>query len=185
MSNRGYLRAAVRGALTGCVLAISACAPTPTIKTDYDNTVNFANYRTFSWVFTGVPSGMNPLVFQRVKDSIDRQLQTRFTPAQPGDFAVAFTLGRRDSVQVTDFGPYGPFYRGWGWGPGWGNSNIDVRNVTNGTLVIDIYDTATKRPVWHGIATQEVNPSRVPDQATIDNVIAQVLAKFPPASATQ
>ncbi len=60
---------------------------------------------------------MNPLLFQRVQGSIDRSLAARgFQRAEPGDFAVAFTMGRRDRVEVTDFGTYGPYYRGWGWG---------------------------------------------------------------------
>jgi hypothetical protein len=168
--------------LTGCALALAGCATNPTIKTDYDSSANFSAYHSYSWVYSGVPSGMNPLLFQRVHDSIDRALQTRYSAASPGDFAVAFTLGRRDSVQVTDFGPYAPYYRGWGMGPGWGYNNVDVRNVTNGTLVIDVYDVASKKPVWHGIATQEVNPDKLPDQATIDSVVAQVVAKFPPAA---
>lgn len=172
-----FRRAAAFGLMFAAALAVSGCATGPNVRTDHDASVDFSRYRTFSWVYTAPPTGMNPLVFQRVKDSIDRELQTRFTPADPGDFAVAFTIGRRDSVQVTDFGPYGPFYRGWGWG----GRNVDVRNVTDGTLIIDIYDTATKRPIWHGIATQQVNPSRPPSQAQIDAAIAEVLSRFPPA----
>ncbi|PHP16556.1 hypothetical protein CG471_27500, partial [Sphingobium sp. IP1] len=55
----------------------------------------------------------------------------------------------------------------------------DVRNVTDGTLTVDIYDTGTKQPVWHGTATQEVS-RKSPDQATIDKAVTAVLANFPP-----
>jgi len=44
VSDRGYLRAAMRGALTGWVLGLSACAPAPTIRTDHGNTVDFSNF---------------------------------------------------------------------------------------------------------------------------------------------
>lgn len=167
--------------LVGIGLALASCTDTPDIKTDYDQTVDYGKYHQYSWVYTGVPQGMNPLMFDRVRASIDRSLAARgFQQVERGDFAVAFTLGRRDRVEVTDFGPYGPYYRGWGgmgWGPGY--RDVDVRNVTDGTLVIDLYDVGTKKPIWHGVATQEVDPSRL-DPAKIDAAIDAVIAKFPP-----
>ncbi|MEP9359658.1 DUF4136 domain-containing protein [Sphingomonas sp. KR3-1] len=161
----------------------AGCTDTPTVKTDYDQTVDYAKYHQYSWVYTGVPQGMNPLLFDRVRGSIDRSLAARgYQPVEKGDFAIAFTLGRRDRVEVTDFGPYGPYYRGWGWGAGY--RNVDVRNVTDGTLVIDLYDVATRKPIWHGVATQEIDPGKV-DQAKIDTAIDAVLAKFPPQPGAQ
>lgn len=173
-------RGAVRGAIIGAALAVAGCTSSPTIKTDYDQTVDFSRFHSYVWALNAAPRGMNPLLFQRVQASIDRSLATRgFTPAaagSSGDFAVAFTLGRRDSVQVTDLGPYGPFYRGWGWA---GARNVDVRNITDGTIVIDIYDVATRQAVWHGVATQQINPDRI-DQAQVDTAIDSILARFPP-----
>lgn len=187
MARHRFSPVAAFGLAFVAALAVGGCATGPTIRTDFDQTADFSRFRTFSWVFTAPPQNMNPMLFQRVRDSIDRTLQQRFTPATPGDFAIAFTLGRRDTVQITDLGPYGPFFhrwdRGWGSRPGWrsaGQRRVDVRNVTDGTLVIDIYDTATRRPVWHGIATQQISPSRPPSQAQIDAAIAEVLSRFPP-----
>lgn len=170
--------------LLASTLALASCATGPQISSDFDPAANFANYRTYSWVYTAAPQGMNPLTYERVRASIDRSLSARgYTQASPGDFAVAFTLGRRDSVQVTDMGPYGGFYPGWGGAYRWGWAPVyrpvDVRNVTEGSLAIDFYDTATKKPVWHGVATQEVTPGRV-DQALIDTAVDGVIAKFPP-----
>lgn len=160
------------------VLALGACATTPTVNFDSDPAANFVSYHSYSWAFRAAPNGMNPLLFERVKASIDRTLAARgYTQSDTGDFAVAFTLGRRDRVEVDDFGAYGPYYARWG---GWGGyRNVDVRNVTDGTLVIDVYDTASKKPVWHGTATQEVTSAKV-DDAKIDAAVAAVLANFPP-----
>ena len=165
-------------------LFLSACASTPQISSDFDPAVNFANYRTYSWVYTAPPQGMNPLTYERVHSAIDRSLNARgYTQANPGDFAVAFTLGRRDSVRVTDYGQYGGYYPGWGRGYRWGwapvYNQVDVQNITEGSLAIDFYDTGTKKPIWHGLATQEVTPGRV-DQALIDAAVDATLAKFPP-----
>ena len=174
----------MRQLLYATALLLAACQTGPTINSDFDPAVNFAKYRTYSWIYTGAPQGMNPLTYERVKASIDRSLAARgYTQADPGDFAVAFTLGRRDSVQVTDYGPYGGFYPGWGRGYRWGWAPIydpvEVRNVTEGSLAIDFYDTSTKRPIWHGTATQEVTPGSV-NQALIDTAVDGVIARFPP-----
>ncbi len=162
------------------IAGTSACTTTPNVHTDADPAANFAGYRTYNWVYTQVPQGMNPLMYERVRAAIDRSLAARsYTQGNPGDFAIAFTLGARDRVEVTDFGPYGPGFRPYGWG-GWGAyRNVDVRNVTDGTLAIDIYDVATKKPVWHGVATQEVSSSDL-DSAKIQAAVDAVIAKFPP-----
>jgi hypothetical protein len=173
-----FLSGATRASLAGVVLALAGCTASPQVKTDFDPSADFSRYHSYSWAYTGTPQGMNPLMFERVHASIDRALAARsYSQGNPGEFAVAFTLGRRDSVQVTDFGPYGPYYARWGWGGAY--RDIDVRNVTRGTLVIDIYDTATKKPVWHGIATQEINPDKI-DPSGIDTAVDAVIAKFPP-----
>lgn len=165
-----------RALLLAGLLALGACASTPKIDYDADPTANFAAYHSYSWTYSAAPQGMNPLIYQRVRGSIDATLSGKgYSAGDPGDFAVGFTLGRRDRVEVTDFGSYGPYYRGWG---GWGH-DVDVRNITDGTLTIDIYDSRTKQPVWHGIATQEVSGSKV-DQAAIDTAVRGVLANFPP-----
>jgi hypothetical protein len=170
-------------------LLLTACATTPDVRTDFDPATNFSTYRTYSWVFTQIPEGMNPFVFQRVHDSIDRALQARgYTQTDAGDFAVAFTLGSRDKVRVSDYGPYGGFYPGWGWGWSWGGwwpqyRSIDVRNVTEGTLALDFYDARTRRPIWHADASKEITPGHI-NQKELDADIDTVIGRFPPQSST-
>lgn len=174
-----------RHVLIALVAAAAGCAPAVNIKTDSDPSVQFDKYRTYTWVYSAVPTGMNPLLYQRVRDSIDRSLAARsYTQATPGQFAVAFTLGRRDKVVVTDFGPYAPFYGPYGFPRGYGMNNVDVRNVTDGSLAIDFYDVATHKPIWHAVATQEISANKV-DQATIDKAVDAVLARFPPQPGTK
>lgn len=165
-------------------LAATACTTTPQVRTDFDPAANFSGYRTYSWIYTAPPQGMNPLMYDRVRASIDRSLAARsFVPSPNGQFAIAFTLGARDRVEVNDLGAYGPYYpvygRGYryGWAPTY--NTVTINNVTDGSLAIDIYDAASRRPVWHGVATQEIVPGRV-SQQTIDTAVDAVLARFPP-----
>ncbi|QNP42508.1 DUF4136 domain-containing protein [Sphingomonas daechungensis] len=112
-------RSAMRALPLAAALLVSACANGPTVRTDFDPSANFQTYRTYSWIDSGVPQGMNPLMFARVKASIDQTLAARgYTLADKGDFSVAFTIGERDRTEVYDFGP---FYSGWGGWGGWGH----------------------------------------------------------------
>ncbi|HEY1143732.1 MAG TPA: DUF4136 domain-containing protein [Sphingomicrobium sp.] len=174
-------------------LALSACTYGPRVNVDYDATANFHQYRTYSWVDTPVPQGMNPLMFARVRASIDRSLAARgYTQAATSpDFSIAFTIGARDRLKVYD---YGPDYPGWGWGRwgwggwGWGGwgwsgwpgySNVDVDQYTERSVIIDIYDGPTKRPIWHGEAANNEYYDRV-DYAKLDRAVDAALANFPP-----
>lgn len=163
-------------------LALTACATTPKVTTDYDPSATFSSYRTFEWANQSAPSGGNPLIFERVKGSVERALAAKsFTQSDTPDFAVGITIGARDRVETTNWGPY--YYPGYGraFGYGWAHpySAVDVRTVTDGTVSIDIFDARTRKPVWHGRATKEITGTTV-DQALIDQVVSAALASFPP-----
>lgn len=178
-------------------LLLSACVTTPYVRTDFDPAANFATYRTYSWIPVEVPRGMNPLMFRRVQGAIDRALLARgYTQADPGDFAIAFTIGEQDRTEVHSYGGYGGYYGGWGspwgwgWGGGWGGWGwpygwgggypyIDSYQVTERSIVIDIYDAKTKQPVWHGVAQKDAYSEDV-NYAKLDETIGLVLAHFPP-----
>lgn len=171
-------------------LALSACATGPRVNVDYDATANFHLYRTYSWVDTPVPQGMNPLMFARVRASIDRSLAARgYTQAAPSDFTVAFTIGARDRLKVYDYGPsypgWGWGWGGWGWGWGWGGwgwpgySDVSVDQYTERSVIIDIYDGPTKRPIWHGEAADNEYYDKV-DYTKLDRAVDAALANFPP-----
>ena len=167
--------------LTGCQTAV--------VNTDFDPSANFTAYRTYHWLPSEAPRGMNPLMFRRVKDSIDRSLGARgYTQASNGDFAITFTIDERDRIRADDWG-YG--WGGWGWGGwgygwggwgGWGHPYLDVYTVTQRSLIIDVYDAKTRAPIWHGVGKRESYSDRI-DYARLDRAVDAVLAKFPPQTA--
>ena len=189
-----YGRRVMRALPLAATLLLAACAYGPQVRTDFDPAANFHQYRTYSWLEPAVPQGMNPLMFARVRSSIDRSLAARgFTPGNPGDFQVSFTIGERDRLQVYDYGPFYPG-AGWGWG-GWGccwgggwwgapYSNVDIDQYVERSVIIDVYDAATKRPVWHGVATNRAYSDNV-NYVKIDEAVNAALANFPPQPVAQ
>lgn len=178
--------------IAALVLALVGCE-TLQVGSDYDRQVNFSKYHTFTIMQRQREGVDNPLVVQRTEDDITQELirkgyQQASDPAT-ADFAVDFTIGSRERTDINSYpAPYaGVGWTGWGGGPGWwggpywGNT-IDVRQVREGTLSIDAFDTHTRRPVWHGWAKKDLSRQDIEQsEGPIRGAVQAVLAKFPPA----
>jgi uncharacterized protein DUF4136 len=154
-------RAATGILLLPLVLLGSGCSTLNT-NVDYDGSVNFSKYRTFS-LKEGTPA-KDPLTQQRIEDAIVASLQSKGLRRVPdGGELLVYTHVRTQNQQQIEWNNYG--YAGWGWGWGWGWrgwggpgwSTATVRNVPIGTLIVDLVDPTEKRLVWRGIATEYVD----------------------------
>jgi len=168
------------------LLALAACA-TLQVGSDYDRSASFSGYHYFTWLPRERYGTSNPLVVQRAHDAIQARLTqegfTYVTDAAAADFAVDFTIGARERIEVHSYpAPYAGWYGypGWWGAPYWG-SEVDVRQYREGTLAIDIFDARTHRPVWHGWAKKELSQSDIERSETpIREAVDAVLASFPP-----
>jgi hypothetical protein len=54
--------------------------------------------------------------------------------------------------------------------------------VTNGSIVLDMYDPATKQLVWTGTATKTLDPSskQAKNIKTLDKAMQKLLKNYPP-----
>ena len=175
-------------------LVLSACATYPDVHTDFDPAANFTAYRTYSWAPIEVPAGMNPLMFSRVQNSVDRFLAGRgYQQSAKSDFIVDLTVVEKERAEVDHFPEYG-WGRGWGWagwgpwGSGWGPvgpyPSLHVDYYTRRSIVVDIYDGADRRAVWHG--TVKTNSDEdVVNYAKLDLAVDAVLSRFPPSSGSR
>jgi hypothetical protein len=170
-------------------LALAGCASIPAVQTDHDPAVDFSRYQTYSW--REKPTDGTALTMQRIVTRIDEQLQAkgwRLAPADSADIALAAHVATHQEHRLDTFYD-GPMWTGWGWygpwawGPPMGYQRTRVTSYTVGTLVVDMFDTQTKRAVWSSVAEGTV-PSK-PEQVNqkIDQAVAKMFAGFPPGSA--
>lgn len=168
-----------------CALALGACASIPDVQTDHDPTVDFSQYRTYSW--REKPEGGTALSMQRIVGRIDQQLMAKGWQLVPtgGDVAVAAHVATHQEHRLDSFYD-APMWSGWGWyGPyGWYGpapySRTRVTSYTVGTLVVDMFDANTKRAIWSGIAEDAVPDTPAEINADIDNAVAKMFMGFPP-----
>ena len=177
------------------LVMLVGCAATPPVI-DYDPTIDFTGYKTFAFIGehpllrgVGAEEG-SPLLEGRLMQLTENILSARgfklVADRESADIAVGFTVGGREKIQVNSYPePYRPYYGGYG--RGWGGAyyatptSTTVRQYTEGTLSVDIYDVSQHKPIWHGIATKRITDKMQKNpQETITEIVTGILATFPP-----
>lgn len=156
-------------------MLLAACASTPTVSTDTDPQGNFAGYRTFRWIQP--PQDVSPLLAQRIVAGVNSQLVARgWSEAADADVAIAAHVATQQRQDVDAF-YNGPAYAGWGWHGPWamGSVSTTVRTHEVGTLVVDLFDTRTRKAVWRGTAKGTIPSSQ---ERLNDGVQAGIVEMF-------
>jgi hypothetical protein len=170
------------------LLALGGCSAVQ-VNADFDPGTDFSRYQTFSFI-TDDPllvadvAAVSPLLQGRLMRATQSELSAkgfRYTDDRANaDLVVSFTLGARDKVQVSSYPGryYGSGVTGWS-GPYF--DEVEVRNYTEGTLAVDLFDVKTTAPVWHGWAVKAITPAdRENAEQLIKELIAAILEQFPP-----
>jgi hypothetical protein len=157
----------------------------PAVNYDYDTAADFAALKTFDWMpATGNAAG-DELLVKKIRNTVDAQLQAKgcsMATANP-DFLIGMELSGKTvnsgsvGVGVSVGIPVGRMGR---VSVGGGKSKASEKK--EGTLVMSFVDAKTRSLVWRATVTDAVNPSATPEekQKKIDEVIAAMLAQFPP-----
>jgi Domain of unknown function (DUF4136) len=150
------------------------------VETDYDHSINFNQYHTYSW---GLVHATDPLFEQRIRDAVDHDLQAKGWQLAPagGDVTLTAVAVKRHQAEYTTF--YNGLGGGWRWhGWGGGMATTTVENIPVGTLVVDIYDTASHRLVWRGLAHDQLSGKADKDTKKLEKAVDKLFDKFPPRS---
>ena len=165
---------------------VVGCATSPlTMDVDYDTAMDFAAQKTFAWMPATGNAAANELLVKRIRSSVDQQLQAKGrTPAADNpNFLIAMDLsgktayGGSTGVGVSVGIPVG---RMGSVSVGGGKSKpVETKE---GPLVLQFVDAKTKALFWKATASGAVEPGFSPEeqQKRINDVIAQMLAQFPP-----
>jgi hypothetical protein len=173
-------------ALAVVACAVLAACSTVSVSTDFDSGVDFDALKTFAWMPLYSkeldPYDADSLVRGRVVSAVERELSAKGlqrVDASP-DFVIALHSWTRERFNVTTWPRWG-----YGWGPrrrmwsAWGGDRVDVTQYTEGALVVDFVNQASKELIWRGIARSVVDESSSSQEA-VDESVEALLAKFPP-----
>lgn len=166
-------------ALSGLLaVACAGCAganDTMKVKTTETTAASVARYRTYSKENAKLaPEGFeaSPLsgeALGKIQGLIDDELTKRgYVPSSDGELVVRVSTGRRTVYKQ-------PAGRAAVVG-------APAEPGSQGQLVIDVFERATNQKVFHGFATDDVEPGRL-DDAKLAEAVSRILADIPISTA--
>ncbi|MFU8820266.1 MAG: DUF4136 domain-containing protein [Gammaproteobacteria bacterium] len=174
------------------VLALAGCAAVgPEISTDYDTSVDFSQYATFSFMDRaerGQALTYDTIGDRRVIASVTRELEARGYRRVESDaeLLVNFAMATEDIQDVRTVPSAGlpPPWYGWrgGYYYPWPAYSYEtyVDRYERGTLFIDLVDAERRQLVWEGRAVGRITKSTREDPAgALDNAVAEIFARYP------
>jgi hypothetical protein len=145
-------------------LAAAACASTPTETAQTTPGASFAGDKTFAFADPTLRPGISPAAYAEVRQEVAYSLASKgyVQSSSPADLTVAISLDK-----LSDATAYGSSYAG-----------SPVYQYTEGSETIDVYNTSTRQQLWHGKASESLDPNR-PSLGLIDAPVTDVMAGFP------
>jgi uncharacterized protein DUF4136 len=167
------------------------------------NKTNMSQYRSFAWVSPqGNNNKSNNIADSKIKDAAVASLSMKgLRQSNNPDLFVTYTatVGRgTKSVYYPVYSGYGGFYPGWGFGFGWGwgyrpwyggwygygglpyysGEAVDKEHYKEGTIIIDLIDSHTKRVVWRGYGVGEVHRNPQKNVDDIPKVVGGIIGQL-------
>lgn len=165
--------------LAASVFALAACSSV-SVKTDFDQSIAFAQYRSYSLVASDEPIGLSPSGEAALTATLRNQLAARGV-AEAGDKAdlhIVRHITTKDKIRINSSSAGGPYrygrYGAWAGGPQY----TDVSQYTEGTLILDFVDAKTNQLVFRGIASGTVGDPQA-NAAKIKEAVEKIVADYP------
>src|SRR5215470_12696923 len=151
---------------------LAACTSV-TVKTDYDHSVAFGKYHTYTLdtTLTGLGPTNNAVLQQALRSSLAAR-GLRETGANASLYIVAF-VGTREKLNIVP--GYGMTVSRIGAYHTWA-MNADVQQYTEGTLIIDFVDVRTKKLVFRGVGQAAVG-SQGANAKAIQDAVTKIVAQ--------
>lgn len=162
-------------------LMLTSCSPF-SVKSDYDQTVNFNQYKTFSIRQDDLK--LNDIDKARVINAIEQQMKAKgFTETENGDVIVNVKASHKNVTDIQTGSPWGVGFWGrpyWGMGLGMYYSPTYSYNYNRGALEIDLVDAKSQKLIWQGIGNGLDVDSPSAKQKQVPELVGEILKNYPP-----
>jgi hypothetical protein len=168
-------------ASVGTALLLATASFAEQVKTDYDRSANFSQYKTYSWEKVQT---RDPLWVDRIKDAVNASLTAKgwTQVASGGQVAIVAVEMTKNQQTLNTF--YDGFGGGWGWrrfgGGGFGDATTTTENYRIGTLVVDLFDANSKNLIWRGSASDTLSDKSENNIKNLDKGVQKMFDHFPP-----
>jgi len=170
-------------ASVGITLVFAAVSFAEQVKTDYDRSAKFSQYKTYSW---GKVQTQDPLWVGRIKDAVNAALTAKGWTQEASGGQVAIVAMEMTKDQQTLNTYYDGFGGGWGWrrfgGGGFGDATTTTENYKVGTLVVDLFDANSKNLIWRGSTSDTLSDKSEKNIKNLDKGVQKMFDHFPPGA---
>jgi hypothetical protein len=169
--------------LLGIVLLFAGTLPAQQVKTDYDRTANFGQYKTYSWEQVKTKDALD---VARIKTAVNAAMAAKgWTLVDSGgDVSIVAMEMTREQQSLNTF--YDGFGGGWGWrrfgGGGFGEATTTTESYKVGTLVVDLFDSKTKQLIWRASSSDTLSSNSDKNIKNLDKGVEKMFKQFPPGS---
>jgi hypothetical protein len=176
--------------LASAFLLVASFASAQDVSYNFDQQADFSKFKTYKWVTAKDSEQLDALITKQLTDAIEKQLATKGltkSESDPVDLYVVYQVAISKEKEVTSWDT------GYGMGAGWGGryygsfggggmTTATSATIYIGSIALDMYDTATKKLVWRGLASKQVDTKAKPDkrQKNLDKGMAKMLKNYPP-----
>lgn len=177
--------------LIGAIMLISSSLIAQKVNIDFDKKVDFTNYKTVSFLGwqDDVGHALNDLDKKRFITAFKAEFKARNIKLveSGGDMAVALYVVAELKTSTTAYTNYygGGAGRGYrrggrgGWGAGHSTTSYSESDYVQGTLVMDVFDLASKEQIWQAVASKTVNEKPEKREKSVPKGVKKVMKKFP------
>ncbi len=182
---------------------LAACASSPPVpEVDFKPDYNFNGVRKIAFYDeSGMVSGNNPIPLsdmerERIDSALEQALSAKGyeildqKDAGQAELLISWTLITNDKTDVrtyetpamgVGYGRYGGYnrysmYNCWGCS----QTEVSVRNYTEGTFIVDMIDPKLKKSVWRGMIQSRLKGGLQNDQDKYNAVADNIFGAFPP-----
>jgi Domain of unknown function (DUF4136) len=169
--------------LMGMAVLFASASFAQHVKTDYDRSADFSQYKTYSWEKVNTP---NSLWVDRIKAAVNSELAAKgWTQVESGGSVSVMAMEMTQSHQTLNT-YYDSFGGGWGWRGGFGDEFGDFTTTEStykvGTLVVDLFDSNTKKLIWRGSSSDALSDKSGKNIKNLDKGVEKMFDHFPPDS---
>ena len=174
------------------LLVITSCGSTVSVTNDFDKSIDFKKYKTFSFYHLKTTGEISKLNADRVVNAIILEMkgkgyvEDKNNPDLLINAVTVLQEKEATTVSSTNYYGYGGYYRPYGYGYGYGygypvGNSVDVNtyNYKDGTIMVDILDAKTEKLIWEGTGTSEITSKVQEPERAIGYAISKILASYP------
>ncbi len=174
------------------LFVITSCGSTVSVTNDFDKSIDFKKYKTFSFYHLKTTGEISKLNADRVVNAIILEMkgkgyvEDKNNPDLLINAVTVLQEKEATTVSSTNYYGYGGYYRPYGYGYGYGygypvGNSVDVNtyNYKDGTIMVDILDAKTEKLIWEGTGTSEITSKVQEPERAIGYAISKILASYP------